>query len=90
MVMSNTAYKSPPSSRANSASWSTNSPREVLINVAPGRIRSIRPASMRFFALGGEAPAAVPAAVVIDDDGARVRGHVTLSTGQQLDVLFAF
>jgi hypothetical protein len=27
---------------------------------------------------------------VINDDGTHVRGHVTLSTGQQLEVLFAF
>jgi hypothetical protein len=40
--------------------------------------------------VGGKAPGAVPAAVVIDDDGGRVSGHVTLSTGQQLQVTFAF
>ncbi|MEV7607111.1 DUF2264 domain-containing protein [Paenarthrobacter sp. NPDC089322] len=40
--------------------------------------------------LGGEAPAALPAAVVIDDDGARVSAQVTLSTGLQLEVSFVF
>ncbi|MET4620861.1 hypothetical protein ABIE18_002317 [Arthrobacter sp. 2762] len=55
-----------------------------------GRLAGGRSIFASLVYLGGEAPAAVPAAVVIDDDGARVRGHVTLSTGQQLEVLFAF
>jgi hypothetical protein len=55
-----------------------------------GRLAGRRSIFASLVYLGGAAPAAVPTAVVIDDDGARVRGHVTLSTGQQLGVIFAF
>lgn len=55
-----------------------------------GRLAGGRSIFASLVYLGGEAPAAVPTAVVIDDDGARVRGHVALSTGQQLEVIFDF
>lgn len=45
-------------------------------------------ASLVYF--GGEAPAAVPAAVEIDDDGARVSAHVALSSGLSLELSFTF